>query len=194
MRSRFRLRAPWLMVNVSRVQIPCVIGAITDSHSDVLIVCFIFDWMILIVNISWIITGTKKEAPRCCDTSVYSLDRSIYQLPLQWAYRTLQPRIHPVLTFCSSVIMFIEYLMVLIVCGCKCRDFFLISNTSRQLFSRAKSLISKDIKFFIEAPFSRVKYRYNDSFHHADSGMCKFCTHSSIIFCIGSGWWYRTMS
>ena len=43
LRSRFRLRAPWLMVNVSRVQIPCVIGAITDSHSDVLIVCFIFD-------------------------------------------------------------------------------------------------------------------------------------------------------
>ena len=68
------------------------------------------------------------------------------------------------LTFGSSVIMFIEYLMVLIVCGCKCREFFLISNTSRQLFSRAKSLISKDIKFFPEATFSRVKYRYNDSF------------------------------
>ena len=92
------------------------------------------------------------------------------------------------LTFGSSEIMFIEYLMVLIVCGCKCRDFFLISNTSRQLFSRAKSLISKDIKFFLEAPFSGVKYRYNDSFHHDDSGMCKFCTHSPIIFCIGSDW------
>ena len=149
LRSRFRLKAPGLMVNVSRVQVPCVIGAITDSHSDVLIVCFIFDWMILIVNISWIITGTKKEAPHWCDTSVYSLDRSIYQLPLQWAYRTLQPRIHPVLTFGSSEIMFIEYLMVLIVCGCKCRDFFLISNTSKQLFSWPKSLISKDIKFFL---------------------------------------------
>ena len=43
LRSRFRLRAPGLMVNVSRMQVPCVIGAITDSHSDVLIVCFIFD-------------------------------------------------------------------------------------------------------------------------------------------------------
>ena len=148
LRSRFRLKAPGLMVNVSRMQVPCVIGAITDSHSDFLIVCFIFDWMILIVNISWIITGTKKEAPHWCDTSVYNLDRSIYQLPLQWAYRTLQPRIHPVLTFGSSEIMFIEYLMVLIVCGCKCRDFFLISNTSKQLFSLPKSLISKDIKFF----------------------------------------------
>ena len=100
--------------------------------------------------------GHKKEAPRCCDTSVYSLDRSIYQLPLQRANRTLHPRIHPVLTFGSSVIMFIEYLMVLIVCGCKCRDFFLISNTSRQLFSWPKSLISKDIKFFPEAPFPIV--------------------------------------
>ena len=145
-RSRFRLKVPGLMVNVSRMQVPCVIGAITDSHSDVLIVCFIFDWMILIVNISWIITGTKKRC-RFVATPPYSLDRFIYQLPLQWAYRTLQPRIHPVLTFGSSVIMFIEYLMVLIVCGCKCREFFLISNTSRQLFSRAKSLISKDIKF-----------------------------------------------
>ena len=29
------------------------------------------------------ITGTKKEVPLCCDTSVYSLDKSIYQLPLQ---------------------------------------------------------------------------------------------------------------
>jgi hypothetical protein len=29
------------------------------------------------------ITGTKKEVPLCCDTSVYSCDRSIYQLPLQ---------------------------------------------------------------------------------------------------------------
>ena len=120
----------------------------------------IFKW----VNILWIVTGTKKEAPLRCDTSVYSRDRSIYQLPLQWAYRTLQPRIHPVLTFCSGVNMFIEYLMVLFVCGCKCREFFLISNTSRQLFSRAKSLISKDIKFFLEASFSGVKYRYNDSF------------------------------
>ena len=36
--------------------------------------------------------------------------------------------------------------------------------------------------------YSRVKYRYNDSFHHSDSGMCKFCTHSPIIFCIGSDW------
>ena len=67
------------------------------------------------------------------------------------------------LTFGSSVIMFIEYLMVLIVCGCKCRDFFLISNTSRQLFSEPNSLISKDIKFFPEAPFLEVKYRYNDT-------------------------------
>ena len=63
------------------------------------------------------------------------------------------------LTFGSSVIMFIEYLMVLIVCGCKCKDFFIISNTFSQLFSEPNSLISKDIKFFIEAPFSRVKYR-----------------------------------
>ena len=39
--SRFRLKAPGLMVNVSRVQVPCVIGAITDSHSDVLINDFI---------------------------------------------------------------------------------------------------------------------------------------------------------
>ena len=108
--------------------------------------------------------GHKKEVPLCCDTSVYSLDRSIYQLPLLWAYRTLQPRIHPVLTFGSSVIMFIEYLMVLIVCGCKCKDFFIISNTFRQLFFCRKWLISKDIKFFPEAPFPVVKYRYNDSF------------------------------
>ena len=41
LRSRFRLKAPGLMVNVSRVQVPCVIGAITDSHSDVLIIDFI---------------------------------------------------------------------------------------------------------------------------------------------------------
>ena len=40
-RSRFRLKAPGLMVNVSRMQGPCVIGAITDSHSDVLIIDFI---------------------------------------------------------------------------------------------------------------------------------------------------------
>ena len=79
------------------------------------------------------------------------------------------------LTLGSSVIMFIEYLMVLIVCGCKCRDFFLISNTFKQLFSWTKSLISKDIKLFLEATFSGVKYHYNDSFHAADSGMCKFC-------------------
>ena len=39
------------------------------------------------------------------------------------------------LTFGSSVIMFIEYLMVLIVCGCKCKDFFLIPNTFSQLLS-----------------------------------------------------------
>ena len=41
LRSRFRLKAPGLMVNVSRVQVLCVIGAITDSHSDVLIIDFI---------------------------------------------------------------------------------------------------------------------------------------------------------
>ena len=41
LRSRFRLKAPGLMVNVSRVQVPCVIGAITDSDSDVLIIDFI---------------------------------------------------------------------------------------------------------------------------------------------------------
>ena len=40
-RSRFRLMAPGLIVNVSRVQVSCVIGAITDSHSDVLIIDFI---------------------------------------------------------------------------------------------------------------------------------------------------------
>lgn len=68
--------------------------------------------------------------------------------------------------------MFIEYLMVLIVCGCKCKDFFIISNTFSQLFSEPNSLISKDIKLFLEARFSGVKYRYNDSFHAADSGMC----------------------
>ena len=39
-----------------------------------------------------------------------------------------------------------------LVCGCKCKDFFLISNTFSQLFSEPNSLISKDIKFFIEAP------------------------------------------
>ena len=41
LRSRFRLKAPGLMVNVSRVQVSRVIGAITDSHSDVLIIDFI---------------------------------------------------------------------------------------------------------------------------------------------------------
>ena len=41
LRSRFRLMAPGLMVNVSRAQVPCVIGAITDSHSDVLTIDFI---------------------------------------------------------------------------------------------------------------------------------------------------------
>ena len=40
-RSRLRLKDPGLMVNVSRVQVPCFIGAITDSHSDVLIIDFI---------------------------------------------------------------------------------------------------------------------------------------------------------
>ena len=84
------------------------------------------------------------------------------------------------LTLGSSVIMFIEYLMVLIVCGCKCKDFFLISNTFSQLFSEPNSLISKDIKLFLEATFSGVKYRYNDSFHAADSGMCKFCTYQVV--------------
>ena len=63
------------------------------------------------------------------------------------------------LTFGSSVIMFIEYLMVFLGLSCKCKGFFTISNTFSQLFSEPNSLISKDIKFFIEAPFSRVKYR-----------------------------------
>ena len=78
--------------------------------------------------------------------------------------------------------------MVLIVCGCKCRDFFLISNTFKQLFSWTKSLISKDIKFFIEAPFSRVKYRYNDSFVMDEStilfiSLCRGSSFLSMFLC-----------
>lgn len=155
-RSRFRLKAPGLMVNVSRMQVPCVIGAITDSHSDVLIVFFIFDWMILIVNISWIITGTKKRC-RFVATPPYIV---LTDLSISYHYNEHIALYNPGSILCwLSVQVWLCSLNIswfFFVCGCKCRDFFLISNTSRQLFSRAKSLISKDIKFFPEAPFPIV--------------------------------------
>ena len=34
----------------------------------------------------------------------------------------------------------------------------------------------------------RIRSSHCEDFHLADSGMCKFCTYSSIIFCIGSDW------
>ena len=120
--------------------------------------------MILIVNISWIITGTKKRC-RFVATPPYIV---LTDLSISYHYNDhIAPgntasalcRLSVQVQLCSLNISWFFF-----VCGCKCRDFFLISNTSRQLFSWLKTLISKDIKFFLEAPFSRVKYRYNDSF------------------------------
>ena len=170
-RSRFRLKAPGLMVNVSRMQVPCVIGAITDSHSDVLIVCFIFDWMILIVNISWIITGTKKRR-RFVATPPYIV---LTDLSISYHYNEHIAPGNTASALCwLSVQVWLCSLNIswfFFVCGCKCREFFLISNTSRQLFSRAKSLISKDIKSYMTGYFHFGNNHFNSAV--SDRRICK---------------------
>ena len=111
-----------------------------------------FNW----VNILWIITGKKKRrrvvaTPQCIvltDLSIsyhYNEHIALYNPGSILCWLSVQ------VWLCSLNISWFFF-----VCGCKCREFFLISNTSRQLFSRAKSLISKDIKFFPEAPFPVV--------------------------------------
>ena len=111
-----------------------------------------FNW----VNILWIITGKKKRrrvvaTPQCIvltDLSIsyhYNEHIALYNPGSILCWLSVQ------VWLCSLNISWF-----FLVYGCKCKDFFLISNTFRQLFFCRKSLISKDIKFFPEAPFPVV--------------------------------------
>ena len=97
----------------------------------------------------WIITGKKKRrrvvaTPQCI---------ILTDLSISYHYNEHIALCNPGSILCwLSVQVWLCSLNIswfFFVCGCKCRDFFLISNTSRQLFSRAKSLISKDIKSYM---------------------------------------------
>ena len=126
-----------------------------------------FNW----VNILWIITGKKKRrrvvaTPPCI---------VVTDLSISYHYNEHIALCDPGSILCwLSVQVWLCSLNIswfFLVCGFKCKDFSLVSNTFSQLFSEPNSLISKDIKSYMTGYFHFGNNHFNSAV--SDRRICK---------------------